>query len=77
MDEAPDHPPNPAMNALMAVIEELYASGHFDERNLSNIAEKLEMCDHGDVADRVRSLPVSAMLWADLSGGGNEGLREA
>lgn len=60
------------MNALMAVVSELYSAGYFDERNLDNIASKLEMSDHGDVADRVRELPSSTMLWSLLSGGGNE-----
>lgn len=71
MDDKPDHPPNPALNALMAVVEELYAAGLFDEHNLSNIAGRLDLAEHGDIADRIRVLPVSATIWAELSGGGN------
>lgn len=71
MDEAPDYPPDAKMNLLMAVVEELFSAGYFDERNLDNIAERMELCEHCELADRIRMLPISATLFADMRGGGN------
>lgn len=72
MDEAPDYPPDAKMNLQMALIEELFSAGYFDERNLDNLATRMELCEHADLADRIRMLPVSAEMFAEMRGGGNE-----
>lgn len=61
-----DYPPNPALDTLIILMAELYGAGYFDGQNLSNIIEKLEISEHGDIADRVRMLPLMVALDAEM-----------
>lgn len=50
-------------NALaMILVAELHRIGLFDHGNLACIARRLELVGEDDLADRVRSLPLSNAL---------------
>lgn len=56
-DEAPDPEP-----LAMILVAELHRIGLFDVGNLACIARRLELVGEDDLADRVRSLPLSNAL---------------
>lgn len=60
-----DYPPNPSVDMLMIVVAEMYAAGYFERQNIDNIAHKLELSEHADLADRVRTLPFQVLLSFD------------
>lgn len=56
------HPPNPALDAVLILIAELHHRKVIDDVVLASIAERLELSDFGDVAERVEMLPFMNLI---------------
>jgi hypothetical protein len=65
------HPPNPALDALLALVSVLHQRGMMDDMALAMMIERLELSDYGDIADRVAALPFMNMMDPNYPDGGN------
>ena len=53
---------DPATDAVLILAAEMHRVGFFDAANLATMAKRLADCGHGDLAERMASLPIMNAL---------------
>lgn len=70
-DDDLDFPPDATLDLLMILIAELHERGALGANGLADMAARLDLCEHADLAERLRLLPFSILMQRAFLDGGN------